>query len=356
MLSSFTLRRKAANLFTLGLGCLWLGFGTLAQAQTPIRISVQPANYGMLTMHVATLNGYWKEMGLAPTFVLYPAGLPQVKAHADWDVGITGAVPSLIAARDFKMLTIAIGDNQSRTNGLMAKKELIQKIREEKTVPDGTKIALTLNSTADYAAQVCLALWGGKIKSDMQFIPGSQAEVMQAGIEGRAEILGLWAPNIYTMKEKHGYDMLCTAKDFGSGVYNAVVTNREFAKTKPEVVKAFLAVMLRSVNWIKANPEKAQAFFVQNAKKEGVDISPAAAKSDFELRPLFNLDEQLEVMGGSPDKLNDSPSGRSFFAINVFLTEGKAGSRNMRPVSFMDISFIQQLKADPKLAAFANSR
>ncbi|NJM43710.1 MAG: ABC transporter substrate-binding protein [Brachymonas sp.] len=179
---------------------------------------------------------------------------------------------------------------------------------------------------------------------------------MKAGIEGKADVLALWAPNTYTMQEKHGYEMFCNANDFKAGIYNAVITGREYAKNQPESVKAFLAVMMRSINWIKANPQQAQAFFVSNAKKEGVEVSANAAKSDYELRPLFNLDEQLQVMGGSPEKLNDSPAGRSFFSINVFLTEGKAGSRSMRPQSFIDISFMQRLKADPKLSAFANSR
>ncbi|NJS35486.1 MAG: hypothetical protein HC765_02090 [Brachymonas sp.] len=113
--------------------CFVVIFSTLpAHAQTPIRISVQPANYSMLAVHVATQNGYWKEAGLIPSIVTYPAGVPQIKAKADWDIGLTGAVPALIAAREHDMMTIAIADNQSRTNGLLASKEVVQKSKIKK--------------------------------------------------------------------------------------------------------------------------------------------------------------------------------------------------------------------------------
>ncbi len=331
-------------------------FAAAAQAQVPIRISVQPANYAALPVHVATQNDYWKQVGLSPSFVRYTAGLPQVKAHADWDFGIAGAVPALIGAKDFNLITIAMADDQSRTNALLARKELVQKIRADRAIPKGSKIAVTLNSTGDYALLTCMALWGGVSKADMLIQGGSQADIMQAGISGAADILALWAPNNYSMQEKHGYEQFCNAKDFGSGVYSAVFTGREFATSRPEVVEKFLAVMLRSINWIKANPKQAQALFISNALKEGVVVSPLAAKSDYEQRPLFNLDEQLKAMGETKSDLNDSPAGRSFYAINVFLNDGKAGTKNMRPSAFVDISHLIKIKNDATLSKIARDK
>jgi ABC-type nitrate/sulfonate/bicarbonate transport system substrate-binding protein len=327
----------------------------ISHAQTPIRISVQPGNYSMFAMHVATENGYWSQAGLTPTFIRYPAGVPQVKANADWDFGVTGAVPALIGAKDFNLITIAVADDQSRTNQLMGRKEFVQRIKADKSIPKGSKIAVTFNSTADYAVQACLALWGGRQKSDMVYQGATQPEAIAAGASGSAELVGLWAPNIYAMQEKHGFEPLCSAKDFGSGVYNVVVTNREYAAKNPDTVAKYLAVMMRSINWIKDNPQKAQALFINVSSKENVQVSNLAAKSDYEFRPLFNLDQQLVVMGDSPEKSNDSATGKSFYAINVFLTEGKAGSRNMRPSSFVDASFLKRVKDNPALSKIATS-
>ena len=49
-----------------------------AQAQTPIGVSYQPSLYWALPFHYATVKGWWKEVGLTPTFSTFPAGAPQI--------------------------------------------------------------------------------------------------------------------------------------------------------------------------------------------------------------------------------------------------------------------------------------
>jgi ABC-type nitrate/sulfonate/bicarbonate transport system substrate-binding protein len=326
-----------------------------SQAQVPLRISVQPANYPALPVHVAIEKGFWRDAGITPTLVSYPAGLPQIKANADWDVGISGTVPALIGARDFGLITIAIGDDQSRTNALMARPETIERIKAQRAIPKGTRFAVTMNSTGDYTAQTCLAFWGGNLKSDMVYQGATQPEIIQAGVANTADILALWAPNTYTMQEKHGFKPLCTAKDFGPGVFSAVMTSRKFAEANPDLVAKFLATMMRAVNWIKANPAEAQAFLIRNAKKEGVDVSVSGAKSEYETRPLFNLEDQFKLIGKDESLVNDSPAGRSFYTINVFLNEGKAGSRSMKPATFLDTRYLKRVQSDPALLRLATS-
>jgi ABC-type nitrate/sulfonate/bicarbonate transport system substrate-binding protein len=64
------------TIFRVTLSLFLLTFATYAAAQTPIRISLQPGLWSMLPVHVATANGYWKEAGLSPQVVIYPAGVP----------------------------------------------------------------------------------------------------------------------------------------------------------------------------------------------------------------------------------------------------------------------------------------
>jgi ABC-type nitrate/sulfonate/bicarbonate transport system substrate-binding protein len=327
-----------------------------AAAQTPIRISTQPGLYFTLPLHVATANGYWKDAGLTPSILPFAAGVPQIKANADWDVGLTGVVPALIGAKDFNLITIGIVDDQSRTNALLARKEFVEKVKAEKQIPNGTKFAVTLNSSADYAAQTCLALWGGKNKGDMVYKGAGQGDVIKAGAAGEADVVGLWAPNLYTMQEKHGFVPFCTGKDFSPGIFGTVVANRAYATTNPALVSKFLAVLMRSINWMKDNPEKAQALLIATAGKDGIVISASAAKSDVELRPIFNLKQQLEIMGSNSTNANDSVAGKSFYSINVFLNEGKTGTRTMRPAAFVDVSYLKRVNDDPELQKMANAK
>src|SRR5215211_3638320 len=53
-----------------------------AAAQTPINVSYQPSLYWALPYYVATEKGWWKEVGLAPSFSVFPAGAPQVARRA----------------------------------------------------------------------------------------------------------------------------------------------------------------------------------------------------------------------------------------------------------------------------------
>jgi ABC-type nitrate/sulfonate/bicarbonate transport system substrate-binding protein len=344
------------TIFRIVLASAFCVAASAASAQTPIRISTQPALYFTLPLHVATANGYWKDAGLTPAFLPFAAGVPQIKANADWDVGLTGTIPALIGAKDFNLITIGIVDDQSKTNALMARKEFVDKVRAGKQIPKGTRFALSLNSSADYAAQTCLALWGGNTKTDMVYKGATQVEAIQAGASGEAEVVGLWAPNMYTMQEKHDFVTLCTAKDFSPGVFGAVVANRAYATANPQLVSKFLAVLLRSINWMKNNPAKTQELLIATASKEGITISPAAAKSDVDLRPIFDLKQQLDVMGAVSGNVNDSIVGKSFYSINVFLNEGKTGTRTMRPASFVDVSHLKRVNDDPDLSKMATAK
>jgi ABC-type nitrate/sulfonate/bicarbonate transport system substrate-binding protein len=342
-------------IFKFALSLLLFSFATYGAAQTPIRISLQPGLWSMLPVHVATANGYWKEAGLSPQLVSYPAGVPQIKGNADWDVGLMGAVPALIGAKEYNMITIGVTDDQSRTNVLMAPKAFVDKVKATNTIPKGTKIAVTMNSTGDYTAQTCLALWGGKNKAEMVYTGASQPDIIKAGAAGEAEVVALWAPNMYTMQEKHNFVVLCSGKDFSPGIFSAVVAKRDYAAASPELVAKFMAVIVRSINWMKTNPQKAQELLISTAAKDGITVSPFAAKSDAELRPIFNLKEQLEIMGVDGDA-NFSAVGKSFRSINIFLNEGKVYTTSAKLSSFIDASYLKRVADDPALSKMANAK
>jgi sulfonate transport system substrate-binding protein len=343
---------NAARLFARVLTLVAAFAALSAQAQsalTPIRISVQPGNYAALATRVAAKLGYWQDAGFAPTFVTYAAGVPQIKAHADWDIGVTGAVPALIGARDYDLVTIAVSNDESRTTVVMGKKDLVAKLRQTRQIPNGTRFAVTLNSTGDYAGQTCLALWGGKSKTDMVYTGMPPPEVVAAGAAGTTDLVVVWAPNTYTMEEKHGFETLCSGKDFSPGVFGVIVAGRQWAKSNPETVSRALAVILRANRWIQNNGPAAQQALIELAAKDNITISPLAAKKDNEQRPLFALDDQIVLLQGSTASASGSRLAQSFYSLNVFLNEGKLQTRLFRASSFVDASYLEGVKSNPTL-------
>src|ERR1043166_681455 len=77
-----------------------LAVPSTVQAQTKIGASSQPALYWALPYYIATEKGWWKDVGLAPEFSVFPAGAPQVAAAQakSWDVGGAGSVPAGLGA------------------------------------------------------------------------------------------------------------------------------------------------------------------------------------------------------------------------------------------------------------------
>ena len=76
--------------FAVTIAALLAGMPWAAKAQTPINVSYQPAVYWALPYYLATEKGWWKEVGLAPSFSVFPAGAPQVAAAQAGCLGCWG--------------------------------------------------------------------------------------------------------------------------------------------------------------------------------------------------------------------------------------------------------------------------
>ena len=154
--------KKSLITFAVALGFTGVA---MAQALTPIKISYQPALYWALPFHVATEKGWWKEVGLAPEFSTFPAGVPQIASAAakSWDVGGTGSVPAVLGHARFGIKTIGITNDESAGNALVGSaKKAAEFAKDPAAALRGQTITLTQNSTADYAIQSCLKKYGLK--------------------------------------------------------------------------------------------------------------------------------------------------------------------------------------------------
>jgi ABC-type nitrate/sulfonate/bicarbonate transport system substrate-binding protein len=327
-----------------------------AQALTPIKISYQPALYWALPFHIATEKGWWKEVGLAPEFSTFPAGVPQIASAAakSWDVGGTGSVPAVLGHVRFGIKTIGVSNDESAGNGLVASgKKAAEFSKDPAGALRGQTITLTQNSTADYALQSCLKKYGLK-KADVVMKNMGQAEIISAISSGNSDLAGMWAPNIYTVEEKAGAKVLCSGKDSGAVVPGALIARGDYAKENPQNVAKFLAVYLRSWKWMNANKTEAIAMMKDFYAKGGVSVSEASMKKEFDTRPTFDLNQQLSMM-----KRNGAGSNSQvdawFAQIAVFMRETGAVPTIPQVQDFVTSEYMTMVQNDPKLREFANS-
>ena len=326
-----------------------------AQAQdlTPINLSYQPALYWALPFYLATEFGWWADVGLDPSFTTFPAGAPQIAAAQanDWDVGGTGSVPAVLGAARFGLQTVGITNDESRGNALMATNDAIEGFRADPESIRGERILLTTNSTVDFATQSCLEQWGLS-QSDVEYVNLAQAQVITGIIAGEGRLAGVWAPNTYTLQERANSDYLCSGADAGAIVPGALVVRPGFAEEHPERVAAVLATFLRGVVWARENPEEARRHLVDFYSDGGVEISDNAINAEFDLRPTFNLEEQLAILDRSD---GHSDVDQWLTAIGDFMTS--VGTTETTPAAedYINPSFMQMVMDDPELRAIANN-
>lgn len=342
------MRSMTAGVALLALATL----GTASvQAQTPIKISYQPAVYWALPFYVATEKNFWAEAGLTPEFSTFPAGAPQVAAAQakSWDVGGTGSVPAVLGAARFGLITIGITNDESKANALMVRGDKFEAFKANPASIKGQKILLTTNSTGDYAVQSCLKKWG-LAKTDVQLINLGQAQVISAITSNNGDLAGVWAPNTYTLEEKAGVKYLCSGFDSGAVVPGAIVARSDFAKENPQTVAKFLAVYLRAWAWIKANNKEAREMMRKFYAQGGVEISDKGIEAEFALRPVFSLDEQVKIFDRSKGA---SDVDKWLTAIGEFMKGVGTVPETPDTKVFVDGSFMNQVAADAKLKALA---
>ena len=320
-------------------------------AQTPITVSYQPSVYWALPFHYANVKGWWKDVGLAPSFVSFPAGAPQIAASASksWDIGATGSVPAVLGAVRFNILTIGITSDESKINAMMVVGSKFDAIKANPAQLKGQRLLLTTNSTVDFAARKCLVKFG-LAPTDMQFVNLGQAQIVSALVSNNGDIAGVWAPNTYTLEERAGAKYLCTAADAGAVVPVALIVRADFAKERPDDVAKFLAVYLRGLSWANANPAEARALGLEFYKQGGLEVSARGMDQEFVLRTTFGLDEQLKIMARSA---NPSTVDGWFTELGKFITEAGTIPTNPNVKDYITDDFMKRVAADPKLRAFA---
>ena len=324
-----------------------------AHAQTEIKVSYQPALYWSLPYYVATEKGWWGKVGLKETYSMFPAGVPQIAASASgsWDVGGTGSVPAVLGAARYKLLTIGLTNDESAGNALLATKDKAAAFEKNPGSIKGQTIALTANSTGDYAVQKCLAKWGLK-KADVTMKSMGQAEVISAMSSNNAELGGLWAPNIYTLEEKAGAKVICSGREAGVVIPGALVVRADYAKEHPQEVAKYLAVYLHAWKWMNAHQPEAIQMMKKFYEVGGVTISEASMKKEFDTRPVYDLQKHLQIMDRSkgPSQVDQWMSQISEFLKSVGTIQSVQD-----PSTYVTDKYMKMVAADPKLKAFAES-
>lgn len=323
-----------------------------AQELKEVRISSQPALLGSVPFTLAEEKGWWKEVGLKVTITNFPAGAPQIAASKSWDVGYTGAVPAVLGAVRFNLVTFGFSDDQSATNALYVRGPNADALIKTPASMKGNTVFLTGNSTVDLAARACMQKFG-LAKGDVTVRSMGQAEIIAAMSSGSAEVGGLWAPNTYTIEEKAGGKLLCSGKDAGVVIPGNLVVRADWAKENPQLVARFLAVYLRAQRFMASNRKEAVAVMKRHYDTGGVNISEAAMNKEFELRPMYDLAAQLAMFGRGAQPSKADTTMNTIAAFMKEVGSLRADEALPDPKTYVSDEYLKLIDRDPVLKAFA---
>ena len=316
-----------------------------------INVSYQPALYWALPYYIADQKGWWDEIGLTPDYSTFASGAPQVAAAAagDWDVGGTGSAPAVLGAARFDIITIGVTNNESAGNAMMVRGDDAEKIKADPAAAlKGQQLLVTTNSTGEYASAACIESFGLNYPDDVEVVNLNQGEIISAFASGTGTMAGLWAPNIYTLEARAGAELLCSGQDAGAIVPGALIARRDYAEANPEMVARYLAVFLRGVEYIRANNDEAVSMMADFYALTGVELDEKYLQTEIDTRPMFSLDEQIDLMSG------DSPDAITWFnGLGGYMTSTGTLETELDAASFIDPQYMQLVADTPELAAFA---
>ena len=316
-----------------------------------INVSYQPALYWALPYYIADQKGWWDEIGLTPDYSTFASGAPQVAAAAagDWDVGGTGSAPAVLGAARFDIITIGVTNNESAGNAMMVRGDDAEKIEADPAAAlKGQQLLVTTNSTGEYASAACIESFGLTYPDDVEVVNLNQGEIISAFASGTGTMAGLWAPNIYTLEARAGAKLLCSGQDAGAIVPGALIARRDYAEANPEMVARYLAVFLRGVEYIRDNNDEAVSMMADFYALTGVELDEKYLQTEIDTRPMFSLDEQIDLMSG------DSPDAVTWFnGLGGYMTSTGTLETELDAATFIDPQYMQLVADTPELAAFA---
>ncbi|WP_102960457.1 ABC transporter substrate-binding protein [Mangrovicella endophytica] len=317
----------------------------------PIKISYQPALYGV-SIEIATDKGWWKEIGLEPSFTIFPSGAPQIAAAAagDWDVGTLGAPPAVLGASRIDLKTIGLATEEGEANVLLAPKDKVAELKASPESIKGQSILIPTNSTAEFAAWNCLRTYGLAI-DDVQWVNLAPPQLVAAFANGTGGLAGIFTPYAYTLNAKSGAVKLCSAKDAGLTLVSAIVARPQYIEEHKDAVAKFMATYLRAVTWQRQNPDEAVGYLKAFYERNGVQLDETYLRQELTTdRKQYTLEEQLKTFArdGKPSEID-----QAFDTFEDYLiTKGTLQSK-IDPGSFVTDDVLKQIAADPKLKAWA---
>eukprot|EP00984_Skeletonema_dohrnii_P037730 scaffold40104_cov222-Skeletonema_dohrnii-CCMP3373.AAC.2 len=221
-------------------------------SMTPITMSIQPTYGDGGPAWLANKLGYFEELCLNATLLVYQSGAPQVNEISKWSVGNAGSPPNVQGWTQGVLKTVGINNDESSTNALVANAEGIASwasILAAGTLGD-TRMTINPNSTGEFVVEECLKKYNVSFDPVTNFIYNTTQEGVFSSLsdpDGN-DFGSFWAPTLYSAVETWGKEsIICSGDDAGAHVAGGLMVSNEADETNTETAALAIAAYLKGV-------------------------------------------------------------------------------------------------------------
>lgn len=181
-------------------------------------------------------------------------------------------------------VVVLVNDN-STGNDKVIVREGINTIADLK----GKKVAAE-EGTVDHFLLLLGMEKAGLNPEDIQFVPLETGQAAAAFVAGRVDAVGVLAPFTTQALKRPGSKELFSSKEFPGAIPDHLVVTRKFLEEHPEQVQAMVDSWFATLDFIKANPDKAIEIM---ARRAGVSVDEY--KEYEKGTRIFTIEENLKA-------------------------------------------------------------
>ena len=211
-------------------------------------------------------------------------------------------------------VVVLVNDN-STGNDKIVVREGIKSVADLK----GKKVAAE-EGTVDHFLLLLGLKKAGLTQKDIKFVPLETGKAAAAFVGGQVDAVGVFAPFTTQALKRTGSKELFSSKDFPGAIPDHLVFTRKFINEHPDQVQAMVDSWFATLDYIKANPDKATEIM---AKRAGVSV--AEYKDYAAGTKIFTVEDNLKAFqpGNSMISLAYAAQEMSNFLGEAGLTKTK---------------------------------
>jgi NitT/TauT family transport system substrate-binding protein len=223
---------------------------------------------------------------------------------------LNDTISSVAAGSD--QVIVLVNDNSTGNDKIIVR-EGINSIADLK----GKKVAAE-EGTVDHFLLLLGLQKAGLTQADIQFQPLETGAAAAAFVAGQVDAVGVFAPFTTKALSRSGSKELFSSKDFPGAIPDHLVVSRKLINERPQDVQALVNTWFDTLDFIKANPEKAYEIM---AKRAGVSVPEYKAYNAG--TKIFSIQENLQAFKPDQDmtSLSYAADKISKFLVTTGLTK-----------------------------------